>query len=255
MKTATFRFYADLNDFLPPGKRQRTLLYPFRGEQSVKHLIEAAGIPHTEVEAILANGEPAGFDYLVAGGDRVAVYPPFTRLELPMEARLRPPPARPLRFVLDIHLGQLARYLRLLGFDALYPDNNHADADLAAIAHESGRVLLTRDRSLLKRRIVTYGCCLRTLDPRRQLSAVLRRYRLYGEIADLPRCLRCNGELEAVAKAAVLDRLEAKTRRYYDRFHLCRACGQIYWEGSHYPQISRFLDDIRREAAGLSIVE
>jgi len=149
MDQASFRFYADLNDFLPPERQQTAFTYPFNSDQSVKHLIEAAGVPHTEVEVILINGAPVDFGYIVQPGDRVAVYPHFSELDVGENGRLRPPPPSPARFVLDIHLGQLARYLRLLGFDTLYPDNAHDDANLAQIAHDDNRILLSRDRGLL----------------------------------------------------------------------------------------------------------
>lgn len=246
MATATFHFHAELNDFLPEARRERPFAYAFKPPQSVKHLIEAAGVPHPEVALILGNGAPVDFHYAVQDGDQIAVYPaPAVMAAAPL---LRPPLHRPVRFLLDIHLGQLARYLRLLGFDARYPDHNHDDAGLARLAHDDDRVLLTRDRGLLKRRLVTHGYCLRTMDPRAQVTAVLRRYDLYSDIRELTRCLRCNGTLQPVNKAAVLHLLEPKTKLYYDVFQQCQACGQVYWQGSHTPQIQAFLDGVRQEA-------
>ncbi len=254
MNTATFRFYAELNDFLPREKRQVSFIYEFNNDQSVKHLIESAGVPHPEVELIVVNGEPVGFDYIVEDGDKVSVYPLMTTLDVPENAgtepsrsgRLRPPTPTPARFVLDIHLGQLARYLRLLGFDTVYPDYNHDDADLAQIAHDENRIMLTRDRGLLKRSLVTHGYIMRTKNSEEQLTAVLHRYNLFDNIQDTPRCLRCNGQLEPVAKETILDRLEPKTKLYYDTFHICTACEQIYWQGSHYPKLREFVDSIKQ---------
>lgn len=238
MDTALFRFYADLNDFLPPQLRQRTFPYPaYDGRQSVKHLIEALGVPHTEVALILANGQAIDFAYLVQAGNRISVYPPFTTLALSPAVPLRPPLVPPHRFIADNHLGKLARYLRLLGLDTLYLNHEAGDAVLADIAHEEGRILLTRDRGLLKRGKVVYGYCLRTTDPAGQLAAVLHRFQLRGELAPWTRCLRCNGLLEAVAKEVVRPRLAPKTRRYFDAFHICQACQQIYWQGSHYARL------------------
>ncbi len=245
MVQAIFRFYADLNDFLPPEKRQESFAYAFKPPQSIKHLIEALGVPHPEVEAIWVNGRSVDFGYLVQNGDRVAVYPPFTTLRGP-GVPLRPLPPRPARFILDIHLGQLARYLRLLGFDTLYPDHHHDDADLAQLAWAEARILLTRDRGLLKRSKVVHGYCLRTRLPRDQVTAVLRRYNLFNEIRDLPRCLRCNGLLRPVPKAEILHRLEPKTQKYYDTFQICTACQQVYWPGSHYARMLQFVAEIRR---------
>ena len=247
MHSATFRFDAELNDFLPPDRQQVAFVYLFNSNQSVKHLIESAGVPHTEVEAILVNDAPVGFAYAVQDGDRVVVYPHYPGLSLPENGRPRPPQPSPTRFLLDIHLGQLARYLRLLGFDTLYPDNHLTDADLAQLAHDENRILLTRDRGLLMRSLVVHGYCLRTTDSVAQVTAVLHRFRLFDEIQDMPRCLRCNGRLQPVAKEAIVERLEWKTRLYYDDFQICADCGQIYWQGSHYPKLRRFVAAIRAQ--------
>lgn len=241
MKLAHFRFYAELNDFVPLEKQQRTVIYPFDGTVSVKHMIEAAGIPHTEVELILANGQSVGFDYLVQDGDRISVYPAFATIDVSPVAQLRPPLAAPHRFILDNHLGRLARYLRLLGFDALYFNDAADDPELAQIAHDEGRILLTRDRGLLKRSLVTYGYCLRTKDSKAQLTAVLHRYQLHDQINPWTRCLRCNGRLQPVAKKTILHRLEPKTKLYFNDFQICADCEQIYWRGSHFGKLEALI--------------
>ena len=239
--TAYFRFYAELNDFVPPDKQQRTVVYPFDGPVSVKHMIEATGIPHTEVELILANGESVGFDYLVQNGDRISVYPAFATINVSPAAQLRPPLTKPHRFLLDNHLGRLARYLRLLGFDALYFNDQADDAELAQIAHDEGRILLSRDRGLLKRSLVTYGYCLRTKDSREQLTAVLHRYQLHDQIKPWSRCLRCNGRLHPIAKENIIHRLEPKTKLYFHEFQICGDCQQIYWKGSHFSKLEALI--------------
>ncbi|RMG93369.1 MAG: twitching motility protein PilT [Chloroflexi bacterium] len=244
---ARFRFYAELNDFLPVYRRQVSFTYAFQEPVSVKHLIEALGVPHTEVEIILANGRSVDFSYLVQDKDEIAVYPPFTRLDVSPLVVLRPPPPNPPRFVLDNHLGRLARYLRLLGFDTVYLNHDADDARLAQIAHDENRILLTRDRGLLKRSLVVHGYCLRSRDPRRQLTAVLRRYQLHAYIHPWQRCLRCNGRLQPVDKAAILDRLEPKTRLYYHEFQICTDCGQIYWKGSHFNRLEKLVTAVRQK--------
>ena len=241
MSVAFLRFYAELNDFVPPEKRQRTATCPFEEPVSVKHMIEAVGIPHTEVELILANGQSVGFDYLVQDGDRISVYPVFATIDVSPVTQLRLPVPTPHRFILDNHLGRLARYLRLLGFDSLYFNDQADDPELAQIAHDEGRILLTRDRGLLKRSLVTYGYCLRTKDSKAQLTAVLHRYQLHDQITPWSRCLRCNGLLQPVAKEAILHRLEPKTKRYFDEFQICTACEQIYWKGSHFAKLEQFI--------------
>ena len=234
MNTASFRFYADLNDFLPPQLRQQTFAHPvYDGTQSVKHLIEAIGVPHTEVELILVNGRSTDFNYLVQAGDQISAYPPFTTIEIEGMVQLRPSLIPPYRFLLDNHLGKLTRYLRLLGFDALYFNDQADDPELAEMAHKEKRILLTRDRGLLKRGNVIYGYCLRTRDSLAQLTAVLHRFQPHDQIKPWTRCLRCNGLLEPVEKETIMDRLEPKTKLYFHEFQICRDCQQIYWQGSH----------------------
>ena len=240
---ATFRFYADLNDFLPPDKRQRTLIVPLSEPVSVKHLIEAIGVPHPEVELILHNDQPVDFSALVQDGDRVTVYPLFHTLELVEMPELRPRPPDPIAFILDGHLGQLAAYLRMLGFDCLYR-NNYDDPELAQVSHDENRVLLTRDRRLLMRKQVIHGYCLRSSDPKQQLLEMLQRFALRPHIRPWQRCIRCNGDLAPVAKETIADRLAPKTRLYYDEFQICQSCQQIYWQGSHFRRMQPFIEEV-----------
>ncbi|MCB8943289.1 MAG: Mut7-C ubiquitin/RNAse domain-containing protein [Ardenticatenaceae bacterium] len=241
-QSATFRFYAELNDFLPPPRRQKAFNTNIHPPVSVKHLIEALGVPHTEVEVILANGESVDFAYLVQPADRLSIYPAFTSLDVTPLVPLRPPLPQPPSFVLDVHLGQLAMFLRLLGFDTLYPNNHYDDAYLAQIAHEQQRVMLTRDRGLLKRSLVVHGYCLRSRSPEEQLAAVLHRFHLYEWIQPWQRCLKCNGRLKPTPKSQILPRLEPKTSQYYDEFYVCQECHQIYWKGSHYDSLKQIVE-------------
>ncbi|MBI1895567.1 MAG: Mut7-C ubiquitin/RNAse domain-containing protein [Acidobacteria bacterium] len=241
MPQASFRFYAELNDFLKPEHRGETLVYQFEVAPSVKHVIEAYGVPHTEVDLLLINSEPADFSRLVADGDRVSVYPVFESIDITAATRVRPQPLRQLRFVLDCHLGRLAKYLRILGFDTLYR-NRCDDTELAEIAASQGRVLLTMDRGLLMRAKVERGYFVREPLPRRQLIEVLRRFDLCGAIAPFQRCLRCNSELEPVDKQQVLDQIPPRTRAWCDEYQRCPDCRKIYWKGSHYERMREFVD-------------
>ena len=164
-RRVTFRFYEELNDFLPPDRRKIAFDYTFNGTPSVKDCIEAIGVPHPEVDLIIVDDVSVGFDHLLNGGERVAVYPMFERVDITPLTKLRPNPLREPRFVLDVHLGKLARYLRLLGFDTIY-DRDYVDATIAAISRRERRVLLTRDKGLLKRKEVTRGYWLRNIQPR-----------------------------------------------------------------------------------------
>ncbi|MCC6179582.1 MAG: Mut7-C ubiquitin/RNAse domain-containing protein [Chloroflexi bacterium] len=234
------RFYGSLNDFLPAHRRQMTFTVTLNEPASVKHVIEMLGVPHTEVDLILVNGISVDFVARLSGGERVAVYPRFTRLDVEEVSRVRPPAPETPRFVLDTHLGKLAEYLRMLGFDTLYR-NDYPDDVLATISAEDGRLLLTRDRGLLKRSIVSSGYLVRADAPRAQVAEVVRRFDLSGRAEPFRRCLRCNSRLESVSKADIFDQLQPKTRRYYDEFARCPGCGRIYWKGSHYERMRRFL--------------
>jgi uncharacterized protein with PIN domain len=246
MDPITLYFHGDLDFFLAPDHKGRPVVYPLEEQAAVKHPVESLGVPHTEVETLVMDERGVGFDYLLRGGETVHVYPWNDPPPPDLLLALRPPPPRPLRFVIDTHLGKLAAYLRMLGFDACYR-NDYDDATLAAIAAAETRVLLTRDRGLLKRKQVVYGYCPRETDPRGQFVSVLRRYRLAGDIHPWRRCVHCNGLLAPVDKALILDRLEPKTRLYYDEFQQCQSCGQIYWRGSHFERMEAFIEGVRRE--------
>jgi hypothetical protein len=203
-------------------------------------LIESLGVPHGEVDLILVDGRSVDFAYIVADGDRISVYPVFESLDIGHVTRLRPEPLRDPRFVLDGHLGQLATYLRLLGFDSLYR-NDYEDREMALVSQQEQRILLTKDRGLLKRKMVSHGYLVREIDPEQQMLEVVGRFDLRDRLQPFRRCLRCNGLTHEVPKSAVVDRLPANTRRYYDEFRLCRDCRQIYWKGSHYKRMLDFL--------------
>ena len=241
MSQASLRFYAELNDFLPPNQRQRPLPYEFEVNPAVKDAIEAVGVPHPEVDLILAQGRSVDFLYLLQDGDRISVYPYFRRLDPGSFSRVRPEPLNETRFVVDVHLGRLARYLRMLGFDTLY-QNDYADETLAHISSSEQRLLLTRDRGLLKRSVIVYGYCLRTTNPRRQLTEVLHRFDLFDSITPFQRCLTCNGRLQPVAKQDILDQLSSNTEQYYDQFHQCQVCHKLFWKGSHFQRMERFVE-------------
>jgi uncharacterized protein with PIN domain len=241
MKRAYFRFYAELNDFLPPFRRMVPFTHSFESSGSVKDTIEALGVPHTEVDLILVNGDSVDFSYAVQDGDYISVYPVFESIDITPLLRVRPEPLRETRFVLDTHLGRLAGYLRMMGFDTLYR-NDYRDEELTRISTSERRLLLTRDRGLLKRRAVTRGYFVRETEPRHQLAEVLRRFDLYRSIAAFERCLRCNGLLQTVEKQLIQDRLQPKTKQYFEEFRVCDACDRIYWKGSHHQRMQRFID-------------
>ncbi len=236
----TIRAYAELNDFLRKEWRQREFSYPVTGGRNLKHLIESAGIPHTEIELILLNGLSVGFDSTVKAGDRISVYPVFESTDVFPVIALRQEPLRKTSFVLDVHLGKLAAILRLLGFDAKFP-GDVPDEELAGISAEEERILLTRDRMLLKRNTVTHGCFLHSQDPEKQAGEILDRLDLRRCVRPFSRCTVCGGLLEPVSREIILHRLEPLTGKYYNEFSMCPACGRIYWKGTHYKALIRLL--------------
>jgi uncharacterized protein with PIN domain/sulfur carrier protein ThiS len=236
----TVRAYAELNNFLPKKWRQREFTYPLNGGFSLKHLIESAGIPHTEIEIILINGESVDFNTNVEPGDRISVYPVFESLDITPLVKLRPEPLRKTRFILDVHLGKLALILRLLGFDAGFP-GNIPDEKLAEISAGEDRILLTRDTMLLKRSIVTHGCYLHSQDPEEQAREILERLDLRGNTKPFTRCLDCGALLEIVDKKEIINRLEPLTKEHYNEFKKCCKCDKIYWKGSHYEPLMGLL--------------
>jgi hypothetical protein len=242
-KQVDVRFYAELNGFLAPWRRGGATSYAFEVSGSVKDMIETLGVPHTEVDLILVNGAPEDFTYRLRNGDRISVYPVFESIDISALVRCRPQPLRELRFVADTHLGRLVRYLRMLGFDTKYRDDTQ-DAELATLSSKEGRILLTRDRGLLKRNVVTRGYCVRATDSREQLNEVLQRFDLSGAIVPFSRCVHCNSLLRPTRKDLIRDRLPPKTEQYYEDFHVCPGCERIYWKGSHYRRMLRFMEGL-----------
>jgi hypothetical protein len=250
MVTAIFRFYEELNGFLAPERRKREFSVRCARAATTKHMIEALGVPHTEVELILVNGESVDFNRQLADGDRVAVYPRFEAMDVTPLLRLREHPLRVTRFVADAHLGGLAHMLRMLGFDTVY-DNHFDDDEIVAICEHDGRIVLTRDRELLKRRAVTHGCYVHALKSAEQLREVVERLDLARSARPFTLCLHCNAPLRAVEKEAVLDRLPSKVREHYARFSTCDQCGRVYWEGSHWRSMRHMLEGLLpRDATG-----
>jgi hypothetical protein len=240
MGKATFRFYAELNDFLPRDRRFRDIEYAFFGTPTVKDAIEALGVPHVEVDLILVNGEPVDFSYHLEDGDRVAVYPTFESLDISGISSLRPRPLRRVKFVADVHLGKLVRVLRLLGIDVVQPDDPE-DEELVRISQEEGRVLLTRDRHLLKHGKLTHGYYVRADGAVEQAREVLQRFDLWEEVRPFTRCLLCNGSLEPVPKEEVLEKIPPRTAAWLDEYTRCRSCGRLYWPGTHYRRLNEMI--------------
>jgi hypothetical protein len=233
MAAIAIRFYEELNDFLPPDRRKKPFAVDFPPGCTVKAIIEDIGVPHTEVDLVLANGESVGFAYRLVDGDAISVYPVFESLDIGAISRVRPEPLREVRFVLDVHLGKLASLLRMFGFDALYSRGSD-DEDLVRASRVERRIVLSRDRGLLKRRSVTHGYLVRSASPRGQLAEVVHRFDLARRVRLFSRCMACNMPLERVEKETVAHRLPPAVAAGYEEFSLCPSCGRVYWRGTHW---------------------
>jgi len=243
MAVANFRFYEELSDFLPRRRRKCAFACVWASGATVKHAIEALGVPHTEVELILANSESVDFSYVVQEGDRISVYPVFESLDVTRVLKVRADPLRRTRFIADAQLGGLAKYLRMLGFDTLY-ENGYTDAQVARISADERRIVLTRDRALLMHKLISHGCYVRGTRPRQQLEEIVSRLDLHRAIKPFSRCLRCNRELESVAKETIRDRLPPGSAPFYCHFWICDQCDRIYWEGSHWRRMEQVIGEL-----------
>ncbi len=233
----TVRFYAELNDLLPARHRgKRVHVYRFFTTGTVRDAIESFDVPHTQVDLVLVNDEPAGFDRALHDGDRMAVYPVFESIDISSVTRLRPEPLRQTAFVLDVHLGRLARLLRTAGLDTFYRNDFHDDEIIRTAILEK-RIILTRDKGILKHKVVTHGYWLHATDPEEQFVEVVRRFDLAERLRPFTRCTWCNEPLITVEKEKVLHRLEKKTREHFDHFMQCPVCRRIYWQGCHYERM------------------
>jgi uncharacterized protein with PIN domain len=246
-RTAEFRFYEELNDFLPLARRKATFAQTFRGTPSVKDTIEALGVPHTEIDLILVDGRSVGFDHVLRGGERVAVYPMFERLDISPVIRLRPAPLRVTRFVADVHLGTLARHLRLLGFDTRWR-NDLTDEAIIETARAERRIILTRDRGILRDGRVTHGYWLRATEPAAQLEEVVRALDLGAAIRPYTRCLECNGRVEPLPRRRAALLVPLQVFLAFRDFTRCEDCGRVYWPGSHQTRLERVVARARAAA-------
>jgi uncharacterized protein with PIN domain len=244
MKGAYFRFYEELNDFLPKEKRKIKFEHHFIERVSIKDVIEALGVPHSEIDLILVNGKSVGFSYIVNDKDEISVYPVFESFDISHVQHLRPKPLREPKFIVDVHLGKLAKYLRILGFDTLYKNNSLA-SDLIKISHDEKRTILTKDREILKRNDITHGYWIRNHRLEEQLREVVKRFDLKKQIKEFTRCVDCNNLLVKIKKEEIIDRLPPKVKDWHDEFYFCQSCKKPYWKGSHYEKMKAFIENIR----------
>lgn len=218
----TVTLHGDLRFFWP----EQTRVLPLRDEPALKHVLESAGIPHPEVDWLRVNGEPAELNQPACAGTAVDAG----------SAVRRQPEGEPWRFVLDCHLGRLAKHLRLLGFDVIY-ETRAEDDWLARISASEQRWLLTRDKGLLFRSAVRRGYLMRTPQPRDQLPEVLSRHDCMVSARPMSRCLICNARLLPVPLEEALTEAPPRTRAWCREYYRCPGCRRLYWKGSHYDRL------------------
>lgn len=244
-KEAYFRFYGSLNDFLPPEWQQTLFSWPFQGKPSIKDAIEALGVPHTEVYFILKNGKGTYFTDHVYPGDTISIYPLFHDLDISEEVPVYPQAPDEIKFILDTHLGRLAKYLRMLGFDTLY-ENDFSDVEILKRAEDEERIVLTRDLGILKFRLLKYGYFIRNQDPTEQLIETVWQFGLIPLCKPFHRCMECNGEIQKIDKSQIRHLLKPDTAKYYHEFFQCQVCKRVYWKGSHFQKMQNLISDLKK---------
>jgi uncharacterized protein with PIN domain len=226
--------HGGLADFLPPGRRGTEFEAVFELPVGLRDLIQSTGVPHVEVGRVLVGGEPAGWESVVEDGARIEALPRYPLAE---------PPGDP-RFLLDVHLGRLARYLRLGGLDAAH-DADAGDPALVVASVEEDRILLTRDRGLLMHAALREGSFVRATDPVEQAVEVVGRFALAGRLVPFSRCMVCNHRLVEVPKEAAAGRVPDGVLAAHREFRDCPGCGRLYWRGSHQARLEALIRRMR----------
>jgi uncharacterized protein with PIN domain len=245
MNQVRFRFYEELNNYLPEELHKRWFESSAEPGTTVGKMISSFGIPLDEVDLILVNQQSESFDYLLQEKDRISVYPIFETLDISSVTALRQKPLREPAFICDVHLGRLSKYLRMLGFDTLY-SNQYTPEQLVVAANSEQRIILSRSKQLTKDKRVTRVYWIRSSEPLEQLKDLINKLDL-SKLADpLTRCLNCNNGLTSVDKQDVIHQIEARTTKYYSEFFRCHICDQIYWKGSHYQHMKEFINQIAK---------
>jgi len=243
MPKGTFRFYEELNDFLPKHRRKTDFEATFKGKRSIKDMIEALGVPHTEIDLILVNGNSVDFNYILQDEDRVSVYPVFESLNITNVTRLRKIPLRRTKFIADINIGDIVKYMRVLGLD-LYYDPLLSTREIIEISKRENRVILTKSRKLLKFKDVSHGIFIRPGTTTEQIRRIIDCLDIKDNIKPFSRCLRCNTLLNIVLKEKIIDRIPPKTKEFCNEYVQCRSCNKIYWKGTHFINMEKVVGQI-----------
>jgi len=243
LKSITFRCYAELNDFLPQEHRQRQFVYPLKTPVTLGEALESLRIPLSEVDLVLVNGQPVSLNQRLYENDFVSVFPAFEILDISELKGDRRPALRVTRFILDAHLGKLAKYLRMLGFDTLYR-NDYGDKEIIELAVNEKRIILTRDKLLLQSKRVTHGYYIRATEKHEQLREVVQKFDLYGQFKSFTRCMTCNAELVPKSRKEIGHLVQEDILQLFIEFYYCPACRKVYWKGSHFKRMESFIRDL-----------
>ena len=246
MPKAAFRFYEELNNFLPKHRRKTNFQVEFKGKRSIKDVIEALGVPHTEVDLILINGKSGDFNEILRHGDHVSVYPVFESLNIKNVTRLRKLPLRRTKFIADINLGDIVKYMRALGLDVYY-DPSLFERDIIEISKKENRIILTKSRKLLKFKDVTHGIFIYPGATQEQIKRIIEFLDIRDSVKPFSRCLCCNSLLDHVPKEEILDRIPPKTRTFCNEYTHCESCDKIYWKGTHFIKMKKVIDTFLSE--------
>ena len=242
-KNITFRCYAELNDFLPQENRQRQFVYPLKTPVTLGEALESLRIPWSEVDLVLVNGQPKTLNARLYENDFVSVFPTFETLDIGELKSVHTHTLRVTRFILDAHLGKLAKYLRMLGFDTLYR-NDYGDDEIIELALKEKRIILTRDKLLLRSRRVTHGYYIRSTEKHKQLREVVQKFDLYSQFKSFTRCMTCNTELVPKNREEIIHLVQQDIMQYFNEFFFCPACRKVYWKGSHFKRMESFIRDL-----------
>jgi len=249
MPNVIIRFYEELNDFLPENSRKTDVEVPLKGKRSIKDMIEALGVPHTEIDLILVNNRSVDFNYILQDNDRVSVYPVFELLNITNITRLRKIPLRRNTFIADINLGNIVKYMRVLGLD-VYHDVSLSNREIIEISNQKNRIILTQNKKLLKFKDVSHGMFIRQGTTTKQIRRIIEYLDIQKDIKPFSRCLRCNSLLIAVQKNNVLDRIPPKTKECCHEYGQCPSCDKIYWKGTHFMNMEKIVRQILDQPHG-----
>lgn len=206
-------------------------------------MIEALGVPHPEIDLILVNGKSVDFACILQDGDRVSVYPVFESLNIENVSRLRKIPLRRTKFIADINLADIVKYMRALGFDVCFASSLSA-RKIVEVSKRENRIILTKSRKLLKFKEVTHAILIRPETTEQQIKRIIDFLDIKDNIKPFSRCLRCNSLVKSVSKETMADRIPLKTKEFCDQYTYCKSCDKIYWNGTHFINMNKTIADI-----------